>query len=681
MPLTSLPRRWQGSVASATGSTATNAVGGENALAARLRRAAGPSSVALVRAPARRPPVVDRYGRTVRDVGGLAVPIGPPPALPGLRQSVLTTEGSTLRQAGLRQARDRAQLLAYGGEADQQLRAQEADVLGMNEAVEQWTAYGVNAFTAVKDERAWKFWLRVCDKQGTSPHRTAVDVRDFPERNARLLCALLLHAFAVCKPTDKTRHFVKPRSALAYPLAIIRIFGRWQIRMPGSKVVTSVMNGLMRAYVAYHGPMSLAPKRAEPMKFSMMIDMLTKIPAGAQVGKWRWVDADHDVFTFKVLNAFLMSTGFRLGELTRHGSGEIMYITRECVAWRIDGVWYLVPTRELLAQLKSNRDVATVHPGRSKADQWGEIHCPFPVTLPFIDEPGNAAAALRDLELARPCAADERGETPLFADAEGMPYSGGFLQGILSAALTFLYSAAIASLYSFHSYRAGLATALRAAGVPDPVIQLMCRWMCPDSLRVYARAGTAENVGHLLRAEKMNVDSLQATNLPTIMMDQAYAKLSEEWGAEESPLQRDWDEELQRVQGFRTAGSTGGAHPKTPTKARTPPRPGAKGSAHKAAKSSAARSPKRARTAPEAEACVPQTVPLQGRPAQGDLVVIPALVWPEIRCLENGGVGWTARVVSSSACNARLHFVQARTADQRPFEDVRLEWAVLHRAA
>ena len=150
--------------------------------------------------------------------------------------------------------------------------------------------------------------------------------------------------------------------------------------------------------------------------------------------------------------------------------------------------------------------------------------------------------------------------------------------------------------------------------------------MCPDSLRVYARAGTAENVGHLLRAEKMNVDSLQATNLPTIMMDQAYAKLSEEWMAEESPLQRDWDEELQRVQGFRTAGSTGGAHPKTPTKARTPPRPGAKGSAHKAAKSSAARSPKRARTAPEAEACVPQTVPLQGRPAQGDLVVIPALV-------------------------------------------------------
>merc|ERR1712153_284797 len=104
----------------------------------------------------------------------------------------------------------------------------------------------------------------------------------------------------------------------------------------------------------------------------------------------------------------------------------------------------------------------------------------------------------------------------------------------------------------------------------------------------------------------MNVDSLQATNLPTIMMDQAYAKLSEEWMAEESPLQRDWDEELQRVQGFRTAGSTGGAHPKTPTKARTPPRPGAKGSA--------ARSPKRARTAPEAEACVPQRVPLQGRP-------------------------------------------------------------------
>ena len=51
--------------------------------------------------------------------------------------------------------------------------------------------------------------------------------------------------------------------------------------------------------------MSLAPKRAEPMKFSMMIDMLTKIPPDARVGRWIWVDADHDVFTFKVLNAFL----------------------------------------------------------------------------------------------------------------------------------------------------------------------------------------------------------------------------------------------------------------------------------------------------------------------------------------------------------------------------------------
>ena len=41
-------------------------------------------------------------------------------------------------------------------------------------------------------------------------------------------------------------------------------------------------------------------------------------------------------------------------------------------------------------------------PPRSKPDQTGEIHCPFSVVLTYHpDDPINAAAALRDIELRR----------------------------------------------------------------------------------------------------------------------------------------------------------------------------------------------------------------------------------------------------------------------------------------
>ena len=64
---------------------------------------------------------------------------------------------------------------------------------------------------------------------------------------------------------------------------------------------------------------------------------------------------------------------------------------------------------------------------------------------------------------------------------------------MLRSALAHLYGEAVASLYSFHSFRSGLATALHAAGVSDAMIQLICRWMCPESesLHVYRRMGVA----------------------------------------------------------------------------------------------------------------------------------------------------------------------------------------------
>eukprot|EP00965_Chrysotila_dentata_P018981 632857-Pleurochrysis_carterae.AAC.1 len=65
-----------------------------------------------------------------------------------------------------------------------------------------------------------------------------------------------------------------------------------------------------------------------------------------------------------------------------------------------------------------------------------------------------------------------------------------------------LYDHKTARVFSWHSLRIGLARALRAAGCPDENIQLICRWASPQSLRVYARLGTAKNAGWTDEAEK-----------------------------------------------------------------------------------------------------------------------------------------------------------------------------------
>ena len=125
------------------------------------------------------------------------------------------------------------------------------------------------------------------------------------------------------------------------------------------------------------------------MKFSMMRTM-NRIPPSAKIGKLTWdPSSNHDVFMFMCLNLFMMHTAFRLGEIVAHRSGEIMFITFACVTWVINGVLITDPSAAQLRRLSPGRDKALVAPSRSKADQTGEIHCPFPVSLTFEDHMDN----------------------------------------------------------------------------------------------------------------------------------------------------------------------------------------------------------------------------------------------------------------------------------------------------
>ena len=112
---------------------------------------------------------------------------------------------------------------------------------------------------------------------------------------------------------------------------------------------------------------------------------MSGIPADGSllVGSIRWDDAAHDVFTFRRLIRFMMFTGFRLAEIVGNGSGEIMFLTYGSLFWCIDNLMIAAPSRAQLLNLRPGQDSAVVFPPRSKPDQWGETHCPFPVRLTY----------------------------------------------------------------------------------------------------------------------------------------------------------------------------------------------------------------------------------------------------------------------------------------------------------
>jgi len=600
-----------------------------------------------------------------------------PPA-PGKRRQILggvslpptpekQARSSSLLEAGRQYARARVLSMTQGGEPGMALRADIAELMNASVAVDELVSYGVNANTWSKDCRAWDMWVVICGGHGCSPHRTAAEARDFPERNAHLLAALMFHAYATCKPQDPRRHFIKPRSALAYPLAIIRIFARWAIPMPSYKMLKAALNGIARMYIAYHGAHSMAPKRSEPMKFTM-VRALNAIPDGAQVGNLLWHDAEHDVFMFRRLNRTMIHTAFRLGEIVRHTSGEIMFLTFGSLVWSIGGVLIEAPTLAQLRAMRSGIDGARLAPPRSKPDQWGEIHCPFSVVLTYdADDPINAAAALRDIEERCQTPAAERASTPLFHDARREPYSHHYLHSMLRAAIAHVYGKATASLFSWHSYRSGLATALHAAGVSDAMIQLICRWMCPESLHVYRRMGVAEHERHIKSASLTKVDVIQATNGPAVFADQGYAELVGELAAPRAAA-----EEKAFEAAVRAALDPFERNPSAPPA--PPPQDGA------------SRQPQTGNTRPTATQ--PQHNPAEapGAMVEEDLkvgthVAILRETWPTHACKEMQGLAWHGTVVARAKGRATVRFTQARTRDGRQYENAQVKLNVLRHVA
>ena len=88
------------------------------------------------------------------------------------------------------------------------------------------------------------------------------------------------------------------------------------------------------------------------------------------------------------------------------------------------------------------------------------------------------------------------------------------------AALTAVLGPERAKLFSPHSWRVWLASALRMVDAPDLLIQALGRWLNPESIKIYARLGVQEYgywVDKLMTVR--HIDATRTTNLPA--MEQA----------------------------------------------------------------------------------------------------------------------------------------------------------------
>jgi hypothetical protein len=311
----------------------------------------------------------------------------------------------------------------------------------------------------------------------------------------------------------------------------------------------------------------------------------------------------------------------------------LCYLTRDNISYIISGTTVVDPNRDQLMQMRPG-DVILIQPPRSKTDQFGEIHCPFPSSVPFNHKPDSAGYLLWRQELDNPCTGAARLTQPLFADASGAPYTHAVMDTLLHHMLVHCFGAGATARHSWHSMRIGLATALKAANVADDIIQMICRWMNPESLRAYARHGQSLHINSVDQAEHAIIDSIQAANVPKVCNSEGNAALHLAFAPSISAR-------AQAVLDAADAAADAQPH------------------------AAAARAPD--------TATPPNTAPLDPRDCIGRRVLVPAAAWPNFTCDENDGKGWTATIQSSSRGSATVRFTDAATPRGIPYDDVTLQ--------
>ena len=567
--------------------------------------------------PARQP--VKRLSTEV--IAGMRV-LALPASLAAVPTAAKKRKACDLRAAAQACAATRAAGLASAGFANSPYGMEQLTKL-LQHAVDI-SDFGSSHSTQSINETAWQHWLSFATLLDFNPIFTIEQVRDHQSHIGTLMATFLLFIYPKMKG-KQGRQWAKPRSAFAYVLAIIRIFRGWKLLLPSAKVVKGELHGLLRAFVQVHGVTALMPRRREPFTYNMVVTM--QRVTMARLGARSYTASSHIGRAFRGILAVGWRTGHRLAEFVRHPSGDLCYLTRGDISYIIAGVTVADPTLVQLLQMRPG-DAILIRPPRSKTDPFGEIHCPFPSTVPYRADPDSAGFILRQLELDDPCRGSQRDVQPLFADESGLPYTHSVLDTLLDHMLRHCFGAGSVARHSWHSMRIGLATALKAANVSDDIIQMICRWMNPESLRAYARHGQSLHINCVDQAEHAVFDSIQSANVPKVCNSEGNAALHLTFAPSIS----------KRAQAVLDAAEDAA------TVAALPPS---------------------------------DLSPLDARACIGRRVLVPCSIYPTEVCSEHGGRGWAALIVHQARGAATLRFVDAANDRGIPYENVQLQLAAL----
>lgn len=387
------------------------------------------------------------------------------------------------------------------------------------QACEVALSTAANAFslrTSNQDKGHWKAWKKYCDTMGADPLRPPVDPltdRVGYLRELVLLVNALTHFMKTHKPRSNSDRMIKPQSAMNILLGVNRVLRQNFLSFIPLKALKLPLKGLMRKFLLDFGPRSLVPKRREPFT-NGMIHSLTSLPAGFLLGPLGPLDLLSIVAkSWRAAIAISTSAGFRKAEMFQSNE-ETFFLTWDLISWVVKGKPGTDANDSILRALRPG-DFLVITPPPSKSDQFNAVWGAHPVYIPFRDTHRNAAAAIRDLALTlgEPFRAQSN-KRAVFVNNLKRPLKGTTMSSALYSAMSSLVGNERAKLYTWHSGRIYLATALYASNVKPQVIQAMLRWQTDESLRAYARLSMDDSARMLDQAAKAAVASVQTSNIP-----------------------------------------------------------------------------------------------------------------------------------------------------------------------
>ena len=373
-----------------------------------------------------------------------------------------------------------------------------------------------NLKTCRRDAAAFRKWVAYCRAINTTPWRDDAAANSGADsighrREIVLAINAMVHHQQTAKPRPNgtSGTLVKPDTALAWLMAIRRVFKANMIPLLPIAPIRNAVKALCNKFIAEFGQASLMPHRAAPFTNSMLDDMLNcsgvmDVTATKAIDWESW-----EGLHCRALLAVARLSGMRKSELVTHDGSMALCIGN--TAFLIKGRISSRPSEEQLDSL-SVGDFLVITPPPSKSDLFGVVWGSLPIYLSYMDERRNAVRLVAQIHRIRRGAPSSE---PLFCPAPGKQFTHAFLDKMLQKWLQSVgLSTKMTALYSFHSARAHLACALAAAKRPPDVIQALLRWQSVDSLRVYVAFNPSDYAAHLAAAQTATVDGIRGVHVP-----------------------------------------------------------------------------------------------------------------------------------------------------------------------